>query len=144
MVIFELRNLPSETGPKLIHQRIKCERGEAALPSPPGEPGDTGGFTAHKGHLYNFISAVRSRNVSDLRADILEGHLSTAMVHMANSSCRVGTSHSADEVRDAIKDRGSEVVEAFGRFQEHLAAKRIDSSKFPLTLGPWLEMDAQR
>ena len=82
---------------------MKCQRGESRLPQPSGKPGDTGGFKAHKGHLFNFISAVRSRKVSDLRADILEGHLSTAMVHMANASCRVGTSHSAGEVREAIQ-----------------------------------------
>ena len=45
---------------------------------------------------------------------------------------------------DAIKDRGSEAVETFGRFQEHLAANGVDFSKSRFTLGPWLEMDAQR
>ncbi len=144
LVIFELRNLPSEKGPKTIVKSMKCERGGAALPNPSGEPGDTGGFTAHKGHLHNFISAVRSRKGSDLRADILEGHLSTALVHMANASYRVGTSHSADDVREAIKDRGSEAVETFGRFREHLAANGVDFSKSQITLGPWLEMDARR
>jgi predicted dehydrogenase len=144
LVIFELRNLPSEKGPKSINRKIKCERGEAPLPSPTGKLGDAGGFTAHKGHLYNFISAVRSRGASDLRADILEGHLSTALVHMANASYRVGASHSAVEVRDAIKDRGSEVVESFDHFQEHLAANGVDFSKSQITLGPWLEMDVQR
>ncbi|MEQ1824967.1 MAG: Gfo/Idh/MocA family oxidoreductase [Pirellula sp.] len=144
MVVFELRNLPSEKGPRSINKKIKCERGETKFPSPKGKLSDTGGFTAHKGHLYNFISAVRSRNVSDLRADILEGHLSTALVHMANASYRVGTSHSVDEVRDAIKDRGSEAVEVLGRFQEHLAANGVDFSKTQVMLGPWLEMDAQQ
>ncbi|MCA9047937.1 MAG: Gfo/Idh/MocA family oxidoreductase [Planctomycetaceae bacterium] len=143
LVIFELRNLPSETGPKTVDRRIRCRGGETALPKPSGEPGDTGGFTAHKGHLYNFISAVRSRNISDLRADILEGHLSTALVHMANASYRVGTQHSSDEVRDAIQDKGTEAVETFGRFQEHLASNGVDFTKSQLTLGPWLEMDAE-
>ncbi|MDP6557598.1 MAG: Gfo/Idh/MocA family oxidoreductase [Pirellulaceae bacterium] len=144
LVIFELRNLPSEKGPKTINKKVKCERGETRLPKPLGEPGDTGGFTAHKGHLFNFISAVRSRNVSDLRADILEGHLSTALVHMANTSYRVGTSHSAAEVRDAIQDRGSEAMETLGRFEQHLAANGADFSKSQMVLGPWLEMDSDR
>ncbi len=144
LIIFELRNLPSETGPKSIGSKMKCEQGEARLPKPPGESGDTGGFTAHKGHLYNFISAVRSRKVSDLRADILEGHLSTAMVHMANISYRLGTPHSVDEVRDAVQDRGSEAVETFGGLQEHLAVNGVEFSKSKMVLGPWLEMDPQR
>ncbi|MBI2480349.1 MAG: Gfo/Idh/MocA family oxidoreductase, partial [Planctomycetia bacterium] len=144
LVIFELRNLSSEKGPKTIGSKVKCERGESRLPKPSGEPGDTGGFAAHKGHLFNFISAVRSRKASDLRADILDGHLSTALVHMANASYRVGTSHSADEVREAIQDRGSEAVETFGRFQEHLAVNGVDFSKSQMVLGPWLEMDSER
>ncbi|MCH8045176.1 MAG: Gfo/Idh/MocA family oxidoreductase [Planctomycetes bacterium] len=144
LVIFELRNLPSKKGPKTIGAKMKCARGESRLPGPSGKPGDRGGFTAHKGHLFNFISAVRSRKVSDLRADILEGHLSTALVHMANTSYRVGTSHSAAEVRDAIKDRGSEAEETLGRFQEHLSANGVDFSKSQMVLGPWLEMDSDR
>ena len=144
LVIFELRNLPSEKGPKTISSKMKCEKGETGLPRPSGEPGDTGGFNAHKGHLYNFISAVRSRKVSDLRADILEGHLSTAMVHMANTSYRLGTPLSVDAVRDAIKDRGSEAVEVLGRFQEHLEVNGVDFSQSEMVLGPWLEMDSER
>jgi len=62
LVIFELRNLPSEQGPKTINERIRCQRGDAALPNPTGESGDTGGFKAHKGHLFNFLSAVRGLN----------------------------------------------------------------------------------
>jgi hypothetical protein len=123
---------------------MKCERGEGRLPRPSGQPGGRGGFTAHKGHLYNWLSAVRSRNVGDLRADILEGHLSTAMVHMANLSYRLGTPHSVDAVRHALQDRGSEAVEAFGRLQEHLSANGVDFSKSEVIVGPWLEMDHLR
>ncbi len=143
MVIFELRNLPSEKGPKTLRTKVMCEKGESGLPSPTGTYRDTGEYGGHKGHLYNFISAVRSRKVDDLRADVLEGHLSTALVHMANVSYRLGTLHSADEVRDAIKDRGSEAVDSFGRVQEHLAANGVDFSKTEVVLGPWLEMDTQ-
>ncbi len=143
MVIFELRNLPSEKGPKTIGTKVKCEKGESGLPSPTGAYRDTGEYGGHKGHLYNFISAVRSRNVDDLRADVLEGHLSTALVHMANISYRLGTPHSVDETADAIQDRGSEAVSCFGRFQEHLAANGVDFSKTEVVLGPWLEMDAK-
>jgi len=79
-----------------------------------------------------------------IRLGMIEGNLSTALVHMANASYRVGTSHSVDEVRDAIKDRGSEAVKTFGRVEEHLAANGVDFSKSQVTLGPWLEMDAVR
>jgi predicted dehydrogenase len=141
LVIFELRNFPSKKGPKLLNLKARCERGESSLPLPSGERRGAGGYPGHQGHIFNFLSAVRSRNVADLRADVLEGHLSTALVHMANISYRLGTEHSAEETREAIKDRGSDAVDCFGRFQEHLAANGVDFSKSRFVVGPWLEMD---
>ena len=38
----------------------------------------------------NFIAAVRSRRQQDLNADILEGHYSAALCHLANISYRLG------------------------------------------------------
>lgn len=43
-------------------------------------------------HVENFLKAVRSRKRSDLNCDILEGHRSAALCHMANDSYRVGRS----------------------------------------------------
>ena len=108
-----------------------------------GKAGETGGYPGHKGHLFNLVSAVRSRKVGDLRADVLEGHLSTALVHMANVSYRLGTLRSSEEAREAIQDRGSDALETFGRFREHLVANGVDFSKAKVVLGPWLEMDAR-
>jgi hypothetical protein len=48
------------------------------------EPWDT------KPHVANFLKAVRSRKREDLTCDILEGHLSAALCHMANISYRTG------------------------------------------------------
>jgi predicted dehydrogenase len=144
LVIFELRNLPSEKGPKTVGSKLLCERGEAGLPSPSGEYRGTGEYRGHQGHLFNFISAVRSRNAGDLRADVLEGHLSTALVHMANISYRLGEERLAEEAREAVQDRGTEAAEAFDRFREHLVANGVDFSKVKVILGPWLEFDAAR
>ncbi|MDQ2900461.1 MAG: Gfo/Idh/MocA family oxidoreductase [Acidobacteriota bacterium] len=41
-------------------------------------------------HMANFQKAMRSRNYRDLHGDILEGHVSAALVHMANTSYRLG------------------------------------------------------
>lgn len=41
-------------------------------------------------HFDNFLAAVRSRNSSDLHADIEEGHQSAALCHLANISYRLG------------------------------------------------------
>jgi len=41
-------------------------------------------------HYINFIDCVRSRRWQDLNADILEGHMSTAMMHLGNIAYRTG------------------------------------------------------
>ena len=41
-------------------------------------------------HMANFLKAVRSRKVEDLNADVAEGALSADLVHMANTSYRLG------------------------------------------------------
>ena len=144
LVIFELRNFPSEKGPKTPATNVVGERGSDRLPRWTGAVGDTGGFAAHKGHIYNFVKAVRTRNAGDLRMDVLEGHISTALVHLANISYRVGKTASAEAIREAIKDRGSEAVETFERFREHLTANGVDWTKTEAVLGPWLEIDAEK
>jgi len=41
-------------------------------------------------HFSNFIDCVRSRKMEDLKSDILEGHMSTALCHLGNISYRTG------------------------------------------------------
>lgn len=144
LVIFELRNLPENNGPKLPGTRVYYEKGDSALPKWTGPTGDMGDHPRHKGHIYNFLTAVRSRKVSDQRADALEGHLSTSMVHMANISYRLGTQSSRDRIREEVKDRGSAAVDTVERFFAHLAANGVDWSKTEAMLGPWLEMDPEK
>lgn len=144
LVILEVRNLPSEKGPKTPPTAVVGERGGDRLPRWMGAAGNTGGFAAHKGHIFNFVKAVRSRNTRDLRMDVLEGHLSTGMVHMANISYRLGRLASAEAIREAIQDRGIEAVETFDRFREHLTVNGVDWTKTEAVLGPWLELDAEK
>jgi len=41
-------------------------------------------------HFYNFLDAVRAQDRSILRAEVLEGHLSTSMCHLCNIAYRTG------------------------------------------------------
>jgi predicted dehydrogenase len=60
--------------------------GEKRTPGPSrSADGDTTGL-----HFENFRKAVLSRRVSDLNCDVLEGHLSAALCHLANISYRTG------------------------------------------------------
>ncbi len=71
-------------------------------------------------HFRNFIAAVRSRKVEDLNADIIEGHYSSALCHLANISYRLGKSEPFSSQTKSLGDN-KEIAEAFARMEEHLA-----------------------
>jgi hypothetical protein len=41
-------------------------------------------------HFQNFVDCVKSRNRTDLFADVEEGHISTAMMHIGNTAFLTG------------------------------------------------------
>lgn len=88
----------------------------------------------------NFIDVVRSRRAQDPRGDILQGHLSAALVHMGNISHRLGRTAPPGQIREQIKGHG-ELRDSFERFCAHLSANGIDLEKAPAVLGPMLTMD---
>jgi predicted dehydrogenase len=90
----------------------------------------------------NFIRAVRSRKQEDLKTDIAEGHLSACLSHLGNISYRVGKAAPTEAMRESLH-RDRDGLEAFQRFAGHLAAHRIDLTKTPAVLGPWLTLDAE-
>ena len=53
------------------------------------DPGNLAG-AGGSAHFANFIEAVRADDFTKLNADIIEGHRSTAMVHLADISYRTG------------------------------------------------------
>src|SRR5438067_7163246 len=53
-------------------------------------------------HLSAFLAGVRSRKASDLAAEALAGHRSTACCHMANVSHRLGKQSSPEAIRAAL------------------------------------------
>jgi hypothetical protein len=54
----------------------------------------------------NFIQAVRSRKREELNAEIEEGHLSSALVHLSNISYRLGRSLEFDPIKEEIVKDG--------------------------------------
>src|ERR1051326_3596398 len=155
-LIFEVRGLPSggDSG-KMDNYHgasvgvvVDCENGSMVIPSydqalvydKEGKKIKT--FKKGASHYENFIKAVRSRKHTDLNADILEGHLSSALCHTANISYRLGKTQSAEEIREAVKT-DKDLAEAVGRMEEHLAANSVDLQKSPATLGAVLKMDGK-
>lgn len=97
-------------------------------------------------HFANFIDAVRSRRVEDLRAEISEGHQSTGLCHVGNISYRLGKSVSVPEIeaRLAGPEIDPAVRETFAGMVDHLRENGVDLERTPLTLGPTLAIDAAR
>ncbi len=91
-------------------------------------------------HQANFIEAMRSRKIGDLNAEILDGHHSAALCHMANVSYRLGKEANPSDIAEATK-ANPQMSDAFERFKGHMAANEIDLAKTPATLGPWVTMD---
>jgi predicted dehydrogenase len=56
----------------------------------PGESSKDSNYADTKSHVVNFLEAVRSRNYKDLYCDVAEGVTSAELVHLANTSYRLG------------------------------------------------------
>jgi predicted dehydrogenase len=153
-LIMEVRGLPEKAGSTVMDKYkdaeigvvVECEGGRMVVSNyGSAQAFDKDGheikkFTGASSHFANFIQAVRSRREADLHASIVEGHLSTALCHTANISYRLGSRHSADEIREQIKG-DAEDLSTYHRMVEHLAANQIDIAKTPITLGAVLKMD---
>jgi predicted dehydrogenase len=151
-ILFELRGLPRARGESAMDNLrgvndggviVECENGYFAG----GWAYDKDGkrikqfrLTEGAGHHENFIQAVRSRKVSDLNADVLEGHLSSALCQMGNVSYRLGKEATRPKIVERLEGN-KDFGESFERFQEHLLVNGVDVRQTPRVLGPWLTMD---
>jgi hypothetical protein len=91
-------------------------------------------WSGTENHYQNWINAVRSRRHQDLHADILEGHLSSALCHLANVSYRLGQPQSFEPRQNVFGDsaiaQNTMVV-----MEEHLAANQVPLSSTKLVVG---------
>jgi len=92
------------------------------------------------GHFGNFIAAVRSRKTTDLNAEILEGHYSAALCHLANISYRLGESVPFNPKTKAFGDN-KDAYETLGRIEEHLSKNGVKLDGLKYTLGKHLKFD---
>ena len=88
----------------------------------------------------NFIAAVRSGKRSDLNAEIIEGHYSSALCHLANASYRLGADVPFNKKTQAFGDN-QEAYETLGRMEEHLTANGLKLDELKYRLGRKLIVD---
>ena len=146
-LIFEVRGLPTKDllGAKIGNIWYGTEgymvcgsyRGAIAF-TPKGEVIKK--FEGGEDHFGNFIKAVRSRKVEDLNADILEGHLSSALCHLGNISYRLGDEQPFGQTPKAFakdKDAG----ETFERMEQHLKDNKISLDEIKCRVGRKLNLE---
>jgi predicted dehydrogenase len=94
-------------------------------------------------HFANFIGAVRSRRVTDLNADIAEGHYSSALCHLANISYQLGANAPFNPRTRAFGDN-RDAIETVERMEAHLsgAPHNLRLVDLQLKVGPRLEIQA--
>jgi predicted dehydrogenase len=97
-------------------------------------------FTGGENHFGNFIKAVRSRKKEDLNADILEGHLSSALCHLGNISYRLGKEEVFGKTSKAFGDN-KEAAETFLRMEDHLKDNSVKLDETKYKVGRMLKID---
>ncbi len=157
-LIYEIRALPREFDDPALDTyrglrtslRVDCEGGFFAGGRGGGWAYDNDGrkikqFKGDGGadHQANFIKAVRSRKVGDLRADIRVGQVSATLCHMANISYRLGHATGRQGLRRAAQDN-TVLTEHVDRLLSHIDANKINLSNNPVRLGPMLTFDYDR
>ena len=97
------------------------------------------GTGSDNSHFGNFVTAVRAGNNKLLNADILEGHLSSALCHLGNISYRLGVEKAIGEVKEIAGRKDAQ--EAFQRMTQHLKDNNVDLAKAIGRVGPTLPID---
>jgi predicted dehydrogenase len=97
-------------------------------------------------HFGNFLAAVKSRRREDQKAEILEGHQSSALCHIGNISWRLGRPASPAEAREELSKLPASklALESLDRTVQHLGDNKVDLEQTKLTLGAALRMAPDR
>lgn len=152
LLVFETRGLPTKQffGDEVsnhVGNIFHCENGymtcsytTAVVFDPDGKELQRFSEGSDSFHYNNFVDAVRSRRVEDLNGEVNEGHLSSALCHLANISYRLGTPTAFGATPAALS--GNEyAVDVFERTKQHLKDNDIDLSQIEFSMGPKLNVD---
>jgi predicted dehydrogenase len=159
-IIFETRGLPKAKeyqergwGRNMDEYRgsqigviVQCEQGYVVIPSyTEATAYDSDGnriqhWDGGGNHYANFLEAIRDNNPGHLNAEVLEGHLSSALCHTGGISHQVGEKRTASEIAAAVSDNAL-FAESVERMMQHLKANEVNIDEPVVTLGPWLEFD---
>jgi predicted dehydrogenase len=156
-LVFEVRGWPSDspfpgkaspqTGPKpgnFVGNVWYGEKGFLVCPSYSGGVAYTHDgeiikrFGGGGDHYGNFVAAVRSGKKDDQRS-ILDGHLSSALCHLANISLRLGGLEALDKTNKPFQSKAAD--EALAGMAAHLDQNPIHSEGLKVHVGRKLTID---
>lgn len=158
LLVFEVRGLVGRKGrdgkemPSQVTNEFYCEEGMITAgefyPKGKNKPEPLPNFDIDikpGDHFANFIQALRSGKVEDLNADILHGHLSSALCHLGNISYRLGSQVPFSQEPTGLPMDVPEVRASWEAIKQNLQnALDIDLSKATYTLGPKLAFDPEK
>jgi len=156
-VLFDLSNLSIKPGskgePAYMGTRsgytVHCEGGRYS-----GGRGGGGAFdndgkrirkfsgSGGKGHMENFIDAVRQRKRSILNADVIQGHYSSAWCELANVGYKVGGSFSREAAIEVNQSK-TEWTELVDQANKRLVNHGISLDDPGIALSPVLDLDSK-
>ncbi len=150
LLLFETRGLVDKVAdyPRIVANEFYFEGGvikkDKFYPKgqEKGEPLAKVDYQVHPGgHFGNFINCVRSRKREELNAEILEGHLSSALCHLGNASYRLASRRPFEKPKDFSDNQV--VGDSIMTLLANTKAIGMDPEKAALWVGPKLEFDAQ-
>lgn len=156
-VIFDLTNLPLKPGSKAAPGYLGTRSGYTVHCEGGRYSGGRGGGAAYdkddnrirkfsgnggRGHMANFIDAVRQRKRSILTADVLQGHYSSAWCELANVGYKTGAGYSRGEALEINKGMTA-WAGLLDEANERLSAHGISFDDEGVALSPILELDPE-
>jgi hypothetical protein len=145
-IVQEIRGLPTEKYPPnlMMGNVFECEQGKVVISIAGSAAFGADGekirqFAGQGDHFKNFADAVKSRKRADLASEVLDGHRSTALCHLANVSYRLGEARPAAEARKALLTAPAQ--EAHDRLAAHLTDNGVEPDKIRFQVGKALSID---
>jgi len=148
-LVFEVRGLPTPgyRGAS-VGNIFHCANGYVVFPSYTraivfnNDNREMRRFDGNGDHYGNWVSCIRSGRREDLKGEVLEGHLSSALCHLANISYRLGRPVAFDR-RNGVFGENREANETMTRMIDHLRTNNVSLDKAMLTIGQRLNIVAR-
>lgn len=159
LLVFETRGLVDKHSdypghedrfPRIVDNEFYCEagviKGDKFYPNGKGEGEPLVKVDSHRypgGIFENFVNCVRSRKREEQHADILEGHLSSALCHLGNISYRLGWEYPFTTKTDAL-GKCDIVKDSMMTVLENTKAIGVDPARATFCIGPKLQIDPNK